>query len=295
MSAKPAGSFELHVTFSGLLLLVPVGRSELWAMMVRHPSPHAMHDHHLYVAWPPPFKPTDRFEHALADGQRITFTGAPTAADVRLLLRVVHGNLTKVHGVKAPKKSKTNGWFDPTKKLHPKLGGWVRLVNVDRISTAGGRFWRYGTESRVLLSTHVTAVVPGVPGSGISVPLADGTSRTISATAGVLKVGFFNVPASEMAHPSTGAELPDGATPPHFPAIESLLGIKPGHAPQYINPQDGSGTAPASRAQQQQAQPPQGHDHDHTATRAGGTARGINPYACLTLPLCPDDDPTCGG
>jgi hypothetical protein len=297
--SKPTGntgSFDLHVTFSGLTLLVPVGQNELWAMMVRHPSGNAADDHHLYVTWPPPFKETDAFQHAVADGQRITFTGAATTKDVRTLLEVVKGNLTKKHGVKAPKKSSTKTWFDPKKPLHPKLGGWVRLVNVASITPAGGRYWRYGDEQRVLLSTHVTAVVPGTPGNSIAVPLADGTSLTLNATGGVLKVGFFNVPRSEITNPSMGQEPLDGQEPPHFHAIANLLGIPHGHAPKYIWPQNAS-TGGAAQAGVRMA--PESATATAPAPAAGSTmtaemVMGVNPYACLSLPLCPDDDPACG-
>lgn len=265
--------FDVEVTFSGLTLLVPVGRRELWALMVKH-QPSAPEDlHHPFVVWPPPFTPQDKPPYRSIFGRSLSYTGRDTGTDVRVQLQRVSGNLSKAHKVYA-RKSASENWFNGS--LTPRFAAQVKLTNIDGIDASGGRWWRYGPWGAVRIFTHVTATLSQHPGTELEVPLASALPplKLRPDADGVVRVGFFNVPEVELKTPSAGVEPMANAAPRHFHVLAKLLGIPPGAFPKYIRPQ-----------------PKRPTREPEALTREG--IRGVNPYACLTFPVCPEDEPNC--
>jgi hypothetical protein len=266
-------SFDLEVTFSGLTLLVPVGARELWALMVEHKPGKPEDLHHPLVVWPPPFTPQDTPPYRSIIGRSISYVGKDTGTDVRMQLQRVSGNLSKAHKVYARRNANEN-WF--TGSLSPHFTAQVKLTNVDGIDASGGRWWRYGKWGTVRLFTHVTAALSQHAGTELTVPLGSTLpALKIKPDAdNVVRVGFFNVPETELEKPSLGNEPLPNAAPKHFHVLATLLGIPPGAFPKYVSPQP--------RRPSRELEP---------LVRQG--IRGVTPYACLTFPLCPDDEQSC--
>jgi hypothetical protein len=283
VSSKTAATFDLHVTFSGLTVLVPVGATELWALMVKHKATKPNgdvdkeHNHEACLVLPPPLSADDIFQYWSIEGLTNSFTGAATTADVSLLLRTVPGNLSKAHAFKAPHTGASGNWFDPA-TMDARFSARIRLVNVESVVATGGRFWKYPPWGTVRLATHVTAVLTGMTGTFIDVPISDGgTPLRVRATSDVARVGFYNLPTEELESPSEGTEPAAGKEPKHFRMLMNHLGITKGTPPKYVNPQPKHRRKEASLG---------------ILSGEVGTF-GVNPYACLTVPVCPDSEPDC--
>jgi hypothetical protein len=291
-------SIDLHVTFSGLCLLVPQrDTNSLWVFMIRA-NGHGNVEHIPSVIYDPASTdepvsapPTNLRHRRLVDNLYLQLSGS-SSIDVRRELRDnVPGNVSTAHQVYVPRRRDPSGvnWFNP-EHAHDKVAARVVLTGVDRITAHGEKFWDYPPYGEVRLATHVTCslVVRGM--NELDVPTVPGILALYPDSHGRLDVEFHNVPADQL--PGSGAPKPDelqrGQLPTHFHAYQMALGIPMNAGPRYIRPQPKrprtSDDAAATRAGILQA----------AGTWDGMAPEGVNPYACLTLPGCPDDDPDCG-
>jgi hypothetical protein len=194
-------------------------------------------------------------KHKRLDGHTNTIGGKP-GADMRDQVREIPGSFSKIHRKRAPAS-----WFNAG-------GGSVFAARVSitgsiAVTPEGGAVWEYDGDD-VQLQTHIACTIPMTAETPIRIETAEGPLTLTPKAGETLTVEFYNVPESDL-EPNPGPFPPPalGSEPKHFGAYVHFLQIKDSKRPHY----------------------------------AGGQARlrllGVNPYACLTLPGCSEDDPEC--
>jgi hypothetical protein len=182
--------------------------------------------------------------------------GGKPGPNMREAVREIPGSFSRIHHKKAPAS-----WFNAG-------GGSVFAARVSITGTAsvepeGGVVWEYDGED-VRLQTHIACTIPMATESPIDIETTEGRI-TLTPTAGeTLVVEFYNVPEADL-RPNPGPFPPPavGSEPKHFGAYVHFLQITDRKRPHYVG------------------------------DRGKLRLMGVNPYACLTLPGCSEDDPDC--
>ena len=284
---KPEGGaarFTLQVQVTGMCLLVVESRTQhLWVIM-----PNAAHHHHgggHHVV--PRHIPAIRYDEGLEQDpprpsgrqrwrELMPLTRSLAGGDrsnARTLLRRVRGNLSRRHGRHAPVR-----WFQDA--LSPAdealIAARAPLAGVTDLVPEGGKEWIYGPDRTVLdLSAHCT--IPNVPGRSIVVETRTGRVELFADASGTLRLDVCNLPANELNGMPDMSKPNRGQPPLHWEPYRALLDITDDVRP--LRPDDdpdddgGAGTTPPGTGM--------------------GAMAGINPYSCMIVPACPEDDPTC--
>jgi hypothetical protein len=257
-------AYTLVVKVSGLCLFVPNAEgTTLWGLMIRT---HAHEGHHVdehfpVVAYdaadarPREGEPGEcRFRHL--DGSTYAMGGA-LGPDMRDEVGAIPGSFSRIHGKRAPAS-----WFNAGGEAL--FAARVTITGTTTVAPEGGVLWRYARETR-RLPTRIACTIPMDDDDPIVLQTKDGPLTLEPTPGGTLIIEFHNVPEDQL--PPCGERdfpKPEPCDPPaHFEAYRQFLRITDAERPCYVG--DGDGLH----------------------------IEGVNPYACLSLPGCSEDDPKC--
>lgn len=259
----------LTVEISGMCLLVPSDSgTSLWVFMPK--TSGTMHKHVPAIVYDASYVDPKQSGPVVAtiEDELQHFTGT-SGGDVWPGIKQMHGNQWKIH-----KKGPAPDWFAPTltPPLKAKIEGRAWLEKVTDLVPGGiGADWDYAGQV-VQLVTAVTCTM-ALPRNSVDIRLQGGGVLTLTAPGSTMSLRLLHVPADELPpHPSPDWSCPGKGKPPmHWQPYRDMLDITDGKKPLL-------------------------HDDCPKAEELKARAtekRGINPYACMTIPGCKPGDPNC--
>jgi hypothetical protein len=262
-------TFVLQVTITGLCLLVPTSDDRaLWVIM-----PEAEGQPDGDGGKVPKHVPALRYDVGSTrsgvpvgspDWKELTpltkcLQGA-AMGDIKHLVRRVNGNQSRKHGKHAPLR-----WFKDQLSASDEalIAARAVLTGITDLTPWSGKEWIYGDE-RLELHTAAACIIQDVPGTSLKCSVDRGSLELFpDPTNNTLKVDLCHLPKDELDGKHDMSKPKHRKPPKHWEPYRTLLGVTEDVRP--LRPDD---------------------DPDVEAL-------GMNPFACMTIPTCPENEPDC--
>lgn len=262
-------TFVMQVTITGLCYLVPTKDNRaLWVIM---PNADDHTDYHEGKV--PKHFPAIRFDTGSlgkgtptkkSDWRQLTpltkcLQGA-ASGDIRHLLRRMNGNQSRKHDKHAPLRWFEDRLSEDDEKI---IAARAVLTGITDLTPWSGKEWNYGGE-RIELHTAACCIIQDVPGTALTCDI-DGGSIVLKPDPAdnTLRVDLCHLPKGELNNQHSHDKPDKGKPPKHWAPYRTLLSVNDFVFP--VRPLD---------------------DPDIEV-------KGMNPYACMTVPGCSEDDQNC--